>query len=65
MQVFWSKYGQHEFTGDQRYIHYIMSKEDQVTIWIEDSIDEVAFNLDNRADVQDILEITYLLPPEP
>jgi ABC-type cobalt transport system substrate-binding protein len=64
LQVFWKRDGQQEFSGDQRYIHYVMAREEQVTIWIEHSIHEVAFNLDDRVDVQDILELTFLLPAE-
>jgi hypothetical protein len=62
LQIFWKKKNQTSFAGEQRYIHYWLPGEREETLWIYDRIDELVFNLDNRPDPFDTLDIAFLVP---
>ena len=62
LQVLWKKPDQKMFVKSQRYLHFWRPDESVHTIWIFDTIDNLAVNFDNQPHVLDLIEVEFLTP---
>jgi hypothetical protein len=62
LQVLWKKPDQKMFVKSQRYLHFWRPDESVHTIWIFDTIDNLAINFDNQPRALDLVEVEFLTP---